>query len=160
MSEKITAILVFEILGKPADHLVKALNDYVDSLASVKGIKIEKKRIFEPKAIEEEGSDLFTTFAEVEIIFDDLNLLFSLVHNRLPSSIEIIKPENLNIKNFELNDILSDLTIKLHKYDEVAKTIVLEKNTLIQKIQELEGKNEEHINKKEKNIKNSKKKKN
>ncbi|MBS3080394.1 hypothetical protein J4221_02905, partial [Candidatus Pacearchaeota archaeon] len=80
--------------------------------------------------------ELFSTFAEVELEVDDLMMVFTLVLNTLPSSIEIIKPSELALKNFDLNSVLSELAIKLHKYDEITKALLLEKNQMINFIKE------------------------
>jgi hypothetical protein len=159
MTDKIKAILIFEILGAPKEHIVKALDEHVSVLGKDKGIFIIRKKIHEPKEIENEGpKGLYTTFAEVEIVVDGLDLLFMIVHNMLPSSIDIIEPESMNLKNHQANSILSDLTLKLHRYDEVAKTILLERNSLNNRIKELEEKLGLKSNQKESNKKKVKKK--
>lgn len=139
--EKIRALFIFEILGTPKEHIKNALDEFVSKIGEQKGIYIEKKKIHEPKPCEkEEMKDLFTTFAEVEVSIDDLNLLFAIVLNMLPSHVEILGPDEIKIKNFEISPILSELAIKLHRYDEVAKILALERNNLMNKIKELEPK--------------------
>lgn len=141
MVDNIRVFFIFEILGTPADYIKKALEEFVNKLGQHKGITIINKKIHEPKECEKEGGkDLYTTFAEVEVSVENINLLFGIVHNMLPSNIEIFEPKEFYIKNFELTSILSDLVIKLHKYDEVAKVISIERKNLLDKIKELEEK--------------------
>ncbi|MFA5258516.1 MAG: hypothetical protein WC979_04255 [Candidatus Pacearchaeota archaeon] len=138
-TDKIRALFIYEVLGRPPEHIKAALEDFIDKLNSQKGIKVESKKIHEPTPCEDEhAKDLFTTFAEVELLIDNLNLLFSVVYNTLPASVEIIGPSEMNLKNFDLSSIITDLTLKLHKYDEVAKTISIEKVGLINVVKELQ----------------------
>jgi len=55
----------------------------------------------------------------------------------MPSHVEIIEPEEIRFKNFEMSGLLSDLTIKMHRYDEIAKILTVERNMLIGKLKEL-----------------------
>ncbi|VVB78255.1 Uncharacterised protein [uncultured archaeon] len=153
MAQKIRAIFIFEILGRPPEHIKEALDNFVSKMGLQKGIEIVSKTIHEPKPIEDkEAKDLFTTFAEVEVLLDSIHLLFAIVLNMLPSSVEIIQPEEIRLSNFELNSVLSELAVKLHKYDEIAKTITIENNNLIgqlnaitQAVQSKNNKNNQNI---------------
>jgi hypothetical protein len=73
---------------------------------------------------------------------------------------------DFNLKNFELNEIVNELTLKLHKYDEITKNLALEKNILLNKLKEIQAKKPlyqmnltENLNKTNNENKNSKKKK-
>ena len=84
------------------------------------------------------------------MIGDNINNLVDIVFFAMPSHIEIIEPSEFRIKNSEFSNLLSGLTAKLHRYDEIAKQITLERNILINKLQEmqkrlnqLEGKSED-----------------
>lgn len=139
MVEKIKAFFIFEILGRPAEHIKKALDEFVDKISGNKGIEITSRKIHEPKIIEEgDAKGLFTTFAEVEVVVDNLSLLFGIVVNMLPSSVEVIHPAEIKIDNFDLTPLLAELAIKLHKYDEVAKTLLLENTKLLNRVKEVQ----------------------
>ena len=147
MSEEIRALLIYEILGKPPEHIEKTLNEFIDKLGENKGINITQRKVHEAHVFEKkdekgelEKTDLFTTFAEVEIEADDLNLIFMIVVNMLPANIEIIEPTLIRITNFDLSQTLSELTIKLHRYDEVAKALTMERYALIGKLKEMQKK--------------------
>jgi len=160
MAEKntndIKALFIFEIMGKPPEHLKKALEEYLTKMGENKGVEITRKEIHEPKPIEREGAEgLFTTFAEVEVVVDNINLIFDITLNMLPAHAEILEPEDIKIKNFDLSGVVSNLSIKLHKYDEVAKTITIERGILMKRLQEMQ----EKINNLEGNIKKEKPKK-
>jgi len=145
MGDKIKALFIFEMLGRPPEHIKKTLEEFLDKMGENKGIKITSRKVHEPHVFEkkdEKGelqkTDLFTTFAEVEVEADDLNLIFMIVINMLPANVEIIDPASIRINNFDLSQTLSELTIKLHRYDEVAKALTMERNALIGKLKEMQ----------------------
>ena len=168
MAEKIRAKFIFEIMGRPAEHIVTTLNMLIDKLEEIKGIKVEERIVHEPKLLEKENiQNLFTTFAEVELISENLATVVDIVLHMLPAHVEIIEPAELKLENFNLSSLLSNLTIKIHKYDEIAKASLMERNVLMKrleemqkKINELEGKKKKSVKKKGKaNSKKSSKKK-
>lgn len=133
------------MLGRPAEHIKISLEQLIDRIGENPGIKIIQRKVHEPHLIDKEKAkhlpleeELYSTFAEVDIELDNLMLLFALVLNTLPSNIEVVEPEELRLKNFDLSSLVSDLTIKLHKYDEITKTLMLEKNQLIHLIEEMD----------------------
>jgi len=141
--QKIKAQFIFEMLGKPADHLKQTLEELLDKLDEQKGIEITSKAIHDPKPFEKEGKQiegLFTTFADVEIDIDNTDLLIAITLNMLPAHVEVLEPQELKFTNFDLSKILSELTIKMHKYDEVAKALAMERNQLVNQINELQSK--------------------
>lgn len=144
--EKIRCAFIFEILGRPPEHIKSSLEEFIDNIGKVKEIKIIRKKIHEPKVIEREENknpnnkeDIYTTFADVELEADDINVIFRIVLNMLPSNVEIISPKEIFLKNFDATQLLTELTIKLHKFDEVAKVLHFDREKLIKKIKELES---------------------
>jgi len=138
---KIRALFIFEILGRPPEHIKKALGGFIKQLGKNKGINIIRKEIHKPKPAEKEGlTHFFTTFAEVELWADNLHLIFDITMNMLPSHVEILEPKELEFKNFDLSSVVSNLAIKIHRYDEMAKAITIERNTLIKRLQEAQEK--------------------
>jgi hypothetical protein len=136
---KIKALFIFEVMGRPPEHLKKSLEEYIKKLGENKGVNVIRKEVHEPKPLEKQGAEgLFTTFAEVEVIVDNLNLIFEITLNMLPAHAEIIEPEDIRLKNFDLSGVISNLSIKLHRYDEIAKAVTMEKNILITRLQEMQ----------------------
>jgi len=152
---EIKALFIFEIMGRPPEHIKNTLGELVDKLGEQKGIKIIRKEVHEPKPVEKEGTtNLFTTFAEVELIADNLSLIFDIALNMLPSHVEILEPKELEFKNFDLSSAVSNLCVKIHKYDEISKISLMEKNSLIGQLKQAQ----EKIDNLEKGIKGRKKK--
>lgn len=133
--DKIKTIIILEILGRPESYLKESLNVILDKLKGEPGVKIINSKTAEPKKIE--GKNFFSAFSEVEFETDNLAILVNLMFRYMPAHIEIIGPEKLNIKNAELNSILNDLILKLHRYDELAKILGIEKNILTKQIIQL-----------------------
>ena len=125
---------IFEMLGKPADFLKESLEKHIDKFGTNKGIKIVSRIVHEPKPIEGDSNELLTTFAEVEVLVDSLDTIFKIVLHMLPSNVEIIEPTDFKMKNFELNSVLSELSAKIHQYDEIARAVIIERDNLLKKI--------------------------
>lgn len=154
---RIRTLFIFEILGKPAEHIKESLVKLVDGLEKQKGIEIVRREIHDTKKAESKvevspeskdsgtdkivvSDDLFSTFAEVEVETEDINLILAIVLNMLPAHVEIIEPSEYRFKNFELSSFLSELTVKIHRYDEMAKMMLFERDSLLKKLQFVEQK--------------------
>lgn len=148
MEEKIKAAFIFEMLGRPPEHIKATLEQFIGKLGEQPGIELINKKIHEPRPLEtkddkgdtKENRELFTTFAEVELNIDNLDLVFAIVLNMLPANVEIIEPTSLKLNNFDISKMLSELTIKLHKYDEIAKSMMIREGEFTKKINELQEK--------------------
>ena len=141
---RIRVLFIFEIMGRPPEHIVESLNKLVDQLGEQKGVEIVRKEFREAKRVEEENSDMYTSFAEVELYADDFNLISLIVLNMLPAHVEILEPAEYVFKNFELSTLLTDITVKVHKYDEMAKVMIMEHQNLLSKLKETEDKVREY----------------
>ncbi len=125
---KITCRAVIEILGSPKEHVEKTLKDYLALIRKSKDFKIVDEFVSsaEPK------EKLFGIFAELELIFKHPSKIIEFCFDYMPSSIEIIEPEELKFKSREMANMLNDLQAKLHKLDMFVKNIRAE-NTLLTK---------------------------
>src|SRR3989344_8731209 len=155
MLEKIKAILILEILRRPTDFVKQTLLEMIDKLGKEKEVKIISKTIAEPKTIEE---GVFSSFAEVEIE-TTMQTLMMLIFAYMPSHMDIITPEELRIKNSDLNMFFNELIRKLHQYDEVAKAMIIERETFVRrlKMQGIQNAKETPDNKKDRNKKKKEK---
>jgi hypothetical protein len=136
-SGQIRTMFIFEIMGRPAEYIVQAMDIFIEKLGSIEGVEIVGKKVHTPKAIED-GKGFFTTFAEVEIVLDRLELLFTVMFHMFPSHVEILEPEEFRLSNFELGSIASDLAVKLHKYEEVTKGLTGEREMLLKRLKEVD----------------------
>ncbi len=128
--------IVLEILGRPKEHILEALNTLIERIGSEKGVKILNKRINEPIEVKD-SKDLFTTFAELDLEVDSLVQYFGILFAYMPAHIEIIKPEKLSLSNFDLNEIGNRLAQRLHDYDAITKNSMLERDAIMRKLYEV-----------------------
>lgn len=133
---RIHANLIIEILGRPPEHIKEAINTIVTKLGSEKGVNLIEKTYHDPKPVEN-SKDLFTTFAEVELEFENLDAYFGVLFAYMPAHIEIITPDKITLSNAEINELGNRLLQRLHNYDAIAKKIMIERDNLIQKLKEV-----------------------
>jgi len=127
MAGEIHARTILEMLGGPKEYIEKTLKEYVQKLK--KDLTIIKEDYEEAK---EQGT-LFSTFAELEIQFKDMGQLFDFCFEALPSSIEILQPDEIAYSSNQWSNFLNDLQSRLHEADMVVKSVraqnkVLDKN--------------------------------
>ena len=153
---KIRSLFIFEMLGKPAEHLKDTLNKLIEQLNTNKDLEVVRKEVHEPKLVEEDETTqnkieklerenfikqgLYSTFAEVEIVTEDLNIVMAIVLNMLPAHVEILEPSEIALTNNNMGALMTELTVKMHKYDEVTKVLMLEKEYLLKQMKEMEDK--------------------
>jgi len=135
---KVSAVMILDIIGRPPEHLVKSLEKIIEEMGKEKGVTLKSKQIKEPTLMKDQ-KDFYTTFAEIEVEVDEILYLAILMFKYMPAHIEIIQPELIALSNNGFNDILNELTRRLHGYDEIARIMQIEKQILLKKIQELGG---------------------
>ncbi len=134
--------LIFEILGKPAEHIEKAMDMLLEKLAEEKNIELLDKKTNKAKPVEK-TKQVFTTFAEAEVLINKLPRLIEIIFDYMPSSIEIVEPTVLKFKNEDVNALINDLAAKLHHYDAISKKLKIERAALIKRLKEELDKKEE-----------------
>ena len=60
-----------------------------------------------------------------------------LMFKYMPSHVEVIEPESFVLQNNEWNEILNELTRRLHGYDEVARMIQMENQLMKKQVQDM-----------------------
>ena len=115
--------VIIEILGSPKEHVEEIINKVVKKIETEeKDIKLLNGKSYE--ATEVKG--LWSTFAELELEFNKLYDLIGFSFDYMPSVIEILEPEKMNIEMGDVNELLNDLLAKLHNYDMVTKNLSAE----------------------------------
>ncbi len=143
-TRNIRAILIVEVIGRPPEHLTETLNNIISKIDEEKGVDVKEKKLHESVLMKEQ-KDFYTSFAEVEIEVEEILNLAILMFKYMPANVEILSPELIALTNNGWSDIFSELTRRLHGYDEVARIIQVEKNILEKKLREVlekkDGKN-------------------
>jgi len=98
---------IVEVVGKPKEYVKDTLSGHMDNIR--KNFTVLKEDIADP----EENDELFSGFAETEILLKDLTELMFFATDFLPSSIEIIEPEEITMNNNELSGFFNDVSTKL-----------------------------------------------
>lgn len=130
--KNVRAMLVIEILGKPADYVEQTLNGLIDRLGTEKNVEILSKKFYEPKPAE----TLFVAFSEVEIAVPSFFRLLEICFLYMPSSVEITEAD-LKFSMNDANMLVNGLVTRLHQYDAIAKKITFENNILKNQLQQL-----------------------
>lgn len=158
--QKISAVLIVEVLGRPPEHLVETLENITKQMGEEKGVKIVNKKI-NPPVLMKDQKDFYTSFIEIEVEVEEILNIAILMFKYMPANIEIISPQNISLPNAGWNDILNELTRRLHGYEELARILQNEKRILENKLRESMEmkKNKEEYEKKNSEKKKEKKKK-
>ena len=113
---------IIEILGKPKEHIENTLKGYVEKIGKNENIEILKKEYFESKEIKN-SDGMWSNFVEIEILTKNVATLIEFCFDYMPSSVEIIEPKELKLKEKDLSGLLNDLQARLHKVDMAVKQI-------------------------------------
>ncbi|MBI2448763.1 hypothetical protein HYV49_00525 [Candidatus Pacearchaeota archaeon] len=125
--DKVHTIVTLEILGRPKEYVEQTIKELIDSIE--KEVEVKDKKFFDAKQVEDKN--LYTTFTEIEVHFKEISHLIQFVLRYLPSHIEIIEPEHIKLTNSDVNTLVGELTIMMHRYDEVTKGLLYERNALL-----------------------------
>jgi len=163
MSKKpITALMIIEMLGRPKEHLEETFKEYIKKISSEKDVTLINQKIHEPKKIEHKPDEkkeepraeveLFLTFAEIEIETNDIVTLMRIIFNYLPSHIEIISPENLELKNLDFNELFNEVIRRIHEYDNITKSVLMKNKIMHDQFQQIINNLKNPASKKEDNL--------
>jgi hypothetical protein len=130
------AIFILEIIGRPAEHLTKTLNKIIDDLGNEKGVKVTSRDVKNPIEMEDQ-KDFYTTFAEINIEVEEVSQIAGLMFKYMPANVEIVEPELIALTNNGWNEILNELTRRLHGYDEVSRVLQMKNAQMQRKLKEL-----------------------
>ena len=135
MAKRISARYILEIIGHPPEHLAETLEKLIAEMGKEKGVKVLDKKIMEPVEMEQQKG-FYTTFAEVEVEVEEVLHLALLMFKYMPANVEIIEPELIALSNTGWGEILSEITRRLHSYDEVARVLQLQNAEMQKKLRE------------------------
>ncbi len=125
MEQPIAARCIVEMFGTPKEFITKKLTEHVEQLKKDK-IKVDSAKYAEP--IEKEK--MFSQYVELVISFKDAQQLLNFCFDSLPSSIEILSPDKIEIPMTALEDVLNDFQAKLHHADAMLKNLGIQKQVL------------------------------
>ena len=113
--------IIVEIAGFPKEHVEKTMNLLLEKISGDKALEVINHTIHPCKIVDEENK-VWSTFLELEFLIDKFTNLLGVIFDYLPSSVEIIEPNKIAEDTGNINDLLNDLTAKLHEYNHAIKT--------------------------------------
>lgn len=125
----IHARCIIEMAGKPKEHIEQTMGALLDTLKENKNIDIISKEIADAEEIKDQEG-FFSTFAELELLFKNIPAMVGFCFDYMPSSIEVLAPEEMKFKQRELSQILNELQGKLHTLNSAVKKFSMENNFL------------------------------
>ncbi|MAE43086.1 hypothetical protein CMO93_04895 [Candidatus Woesearchaeota archaeon] len=111
--------IIIEVLGKPKEHVEKALQMYVNKINDDPDLIILKKDFADVK----EKEELWATFVELEMVIKGIPKLIAFCFDYMPSSVEILKPEELHMNKSTIANFANDLQARLHDVDMIVKKL-------------------------------------
>lgn len=142
MEDAILFRAIVEVVGKPKEYVEKAIKTIIEHAKQVEGLKLEKQEIEEATSLKSEklpsteekiqkaAGELFSTFAELEFKAKNLDSIGFFCFDFMPSSIEIIEPENISLKMQQLSRFMNDFLSKVHNADMAVKRLNFENAAL------------------------------
>ena len=110
--------VIIEVLGKPKEHIEKAIRDYVEKIKKGSGFIVLNADF---AGSEEKEDGLWAAFAELDMVVKGLPKLIAFCFDYMPSSIEISKPEELAVQKSTVENLINDLQARLHTVDMIVK---------------------------------------
>lgn len=129
MDEKLQGIrfrTIIEILGKPKEHVETTIKEYVEKIRDDSDFILLKESFAETI----QHNILWSTFAELEVVCKDISKLIGFCFEYMPASVEIIKPDNMQLENHQITGFLNDLQARLHNVDMIVKRLRAENDVL------------------------------
>ena len=154
--------IIIEIAGRPPEHVTDSLKKLIKKISEDKNIELLKEIYSKPTPT----GKLFTAFVEAEFLIKGIRNVINLVIDYMPSSLEIISPQEFKMKSRGFTNFINDLIGNLHKYDAFAKRLNVENMILKKHLEDVltkikEGKADEikkRIEENEKKLKKEEKK--
>jgi len=125
---------IIEVAGFPKEHVEKTMVKVVEKLKQ--DFKVNKQEVYEAVALKDKMEGFWSTFCDIELSFDKIENLIIFCFEYMPSSIEILSPENLTFNNIEIGNVLNDLLARLHHYDMVVKNLTASNKMIKKKLGE------------------------
>jgi len=135
--------IVIELMGKPKEHIEQTMQKYIEKIKTEQQISVLDVQMADATLIDtnaqEEGQikQMWTVFAEIEMLMKEPQTLTAFCLNYMPASIEIIEPEEISWTSQRTTTFFNDLQARLHQLDMIAKQTKTEVMYLRKNVQDL-----------------------
>ena len=113
---------MIEVAGFPKEHVEATIKNVMQKLKEEIDIEILEAEIAEVQ----ENQGLWSTFTEVELRINSLEKLIYFCLNYMPSTLEILRPEEFSFNAKGMTELFNELLAKLHQYEAVTKQLYAE----------------------------------
>lgn len=103
---------IVEAQGKPESHVLNNLKAVKSQIASIKGVEIYDETQEDPQKISDQ---IFSALLDLGLVVEDVELLMQLVLRYGPSAVLVIEPETIELEFRQLQNVINDVTVFLHK---------------------------------------------
>lgn len=122
IKQKIVSRVIIEMAGSPKEFVEQTMKEYLKKIKENKDIKIVNEYSEEPV----QKDKLWGVFTELEMEMDNPETLVGFCFDFMPTSIEILEPEEIKFTTPEFTNFMNDLQGKLHNLDLLLKNIYAE----------------------------------
>ena len=119
-----------EVAGFPESHVNEVIDKVIENINNEENIKVIAITKNDAKKLNE----MFAGFLEIELEFNDLLALNHFCFDYLPSSVEILNKETLEVSRETLSLILNDMLTNMHKYQMNLSNLNFENEVLRQRL--------------------------
>jgi len=109
--------IIIEVLGKPKEHVEQALKSYVDKIKNDPELIVLNVEFSNAQ----EKEKLWAIFSELDIVIKGIPKLIAFCFDYMPSSVEILKPEEFSMRKSTVENLINDLQARLHDVDMIVK---------------------------------------
>jgi len=127
---EIKAKIIIELLGSPKEYIEETMKKVLDELKARKEVSILKQETSDAKEVEK----FYSVFSDIEMKCNDISTLIGVCFDFMPSSVEIISPENLSFESKEMENLLNDLLARLHQESMLIRNLHAENLLMKQKL--------------------------
>lgn len=118
---------ILEIVGKPKEHVDETFATFISQMK--KSIKFDIVKDTVHEAIAVDGSEnLFSSFAEIEVLAKNMGALYDFCFECMPASVEILAPSELKLKPNQASAAVNDLIGRIHNLDMQSKQLTQQIN--------------------------------
>lgn len=122
--------------GFPQEHVNQVIDKVVEKIKTEEKIKVVSLNKSEANQLKE----FWMGFIELELVFDDLVTLNHFCFDYLPSSIEILNKETIDVPRATLTLLLNDMLVNMHKYNMHITNLNAENEVMRQKLEKVNDK--------------------
>jgi len=119
---------IIEVVGRPKEYVEETVRNYIEKIKKEEKLDIVKSEFAEVKKQKDEKTkeEFWGTFAELELWIKNLSSLVEFCFDYMPSSVEVIEPKEVHLKEHEVSGLMNDLQGNLHRMNMMVRQVTAE----------------------------------